>query len=161
MTPSCKRPFLESFKIWLSHANKGFWIYRIKYERNEKMKLFWFIFVNWHFREKPRPHKSRYFWNLIYIHFSHESAVRLVFRPRPKPVNPLTETLGWFSNRTGTSVDDGKARGKDWTRLTVLNSLLCHWSSQLFDLHASSSTDVPVLLLNQPTIFLKPLSGVV
>ena len=27
---------------------------------------------------------------------------------------------------------------------------LCHWSSQLFDLRAQSSTDVPVLLLNQP-----------
>ena len=110
------------------------------------------IFVNWHYREKPRPHKSGYFWNHIYIHFSQESAFRLVFRPRAKPVNPLTETLGWFSNRTGTSVDDGKARGKDWTRLPVLNLLLCHWSSQLFDLRVSSSTDVPVLLLNQPTI---------
>ena len=29
---------------------------------------------------------------------------------------------------------------------------LCHWSSQLFDLRAPSSTDVPVLLLNQPII---------
>ena len=27
---------------------------------------------------------------------------------------------------------------------------LSHWSSQLFDLRAPSSTDVPVLLLNQP-----------
>ena len=32
------------------------------------------------------------------------------------------------------------------------NLLLCHWSSQLFDLRAPSSTDVPVLLLNQPKI---------
>ena len=64
-------------------------------------------------------------------------------------------------DRTGTSADDGKARGKDWTRLPVLNLLLCHYLSQLFDLRASSSTDVPVLLLNKPTIFLKPLSGVV
>ena len=29
---------------------------------------------------------------------------------------------------------------------------ICHWSSQMFDLHAPSSTDVPVLLLNQPVI---------
>ena len=29
--------------------------------------------------------------------------------------------LGWFSNRTETSVDDGKARGKDWTRFLVTN----------------------------------------
>ena len=32
----------------------------------------------------------------------------------------------------------------------VLNLPLCHWSSQLFDLRAPSSTDAPVLLLNQP-----------
>ena len=32
----------------------------------------------------------------------------------------------------------------------MLNLPLCHWSSQLFDLRAPSSTDVPVLLLNQP-----------
>jgi len=31
----------------------------------------------------------------------------------------------------------------------VLNLPLCHWSSQLFVLRAPSSTDVPVLLLNQ------------
>ena len=30
------------------------------------------------------------------------------------------------------------------------NLLLYHWSSQLFDLRAPSSIDVPVLLLNQP-----------
>ena len=50
----------------------------------------------------------------------------------------------------GTSVDDGKAREKDLTRLPVPNLPLCHWSSQLFNLRAPSSTDVPVLLLNQP-----------
>ena len=32
----------------------------------------------------------------------------------------------------------------------VPNLPLCHWPSQLFDLRAPSSTDVPVLLLNQP-----------
>ena len=35
----------------------------------------------------------------------------------------------------------------------MLNLPLCHWSSQLFDLPAPWSTEVPVLLLNQP-IFL-------
>ena len=34
----------------------------------------------------------------------------------------------------------------------MLNLPLCHWSSQLFDLRAPSSTDVSVLLLNQPNI---------
>ena len=37
----------------------------------------------------------------------------------------------------------------------MLNLLLCHWSSQLFDLRAPSSTDVPVLLLNQPIVCTK------
>ena len=60
--------------------------------------------------------------------------------------------LGWYSNRTGTSVDDGKAREKDWTRLPVPNLQLCYWSSQLFNLRAPSSFDVPVLLPNQPII---------
>ena len=55
-------------------------------------------------------------------------------------------------NRTETSFDDGKARGKDQSRLPVPNFPLCHWSSQLFDLRAPSSTDLPVLLLNQPNI---------
>ena len=59
--------------------------------------------------------------------------------------------LGWFSNRTGTSFDAWKARENDLTLLPVPNLSLCHWSSKLFDLRAPSSTDVPVLLLNQPT----------
>ena len=56
--------------------------------------------------------------------------------------------IGWASsNRTGTSFGDGKVRG-----LPVPNLPPCHWSSQLFDLRAPSSTDVPVLLLNQPNV---------
>ena len=62
------------------------------------------------------------------------------------------QLIDWFSNRTGTSVDDGKVRGKDKTLLLVPNLPLCHWSSQLFNLHVLSSTDFPVLLLNQPNI---------
>ena len=58
-------------------------------------------------------------------------------------------TISWFSIRTGTSVDDGKAHWKDLTWFLVPNLTLCHWSSQLFNLCALSSTDVPVLLLNQ------------
>ena len=33
------------------------------------------------------------------------------------------------------------------------NLLLCHWSSQLLDLHVSSSTDIPALLLNQLNLY--------
>ena len=49
------------------------------------------------------------------------------------------------------SSDDGKAHRKDQTRLPVPSLPLCHWSSQLFDLRVLPSTDVPVLLINQPT----------
>ena len=42
-------------------------------------------------------------------------------------------------------------RTKHDFRCSVCRSaILCHWSSQLFDLRTPSSTDVPVLLLNQP-----------
>ena len=37
---------------------------------------------------------------------------------------------------------------------------LCHWSSQLFDLRAPLSTDVPVLLLNQTNNFFKGTDGI-
>ena len=67
-------------------------------------------------------------------------------------LGPNHVILGWFSNRTGTSVDDWKARGKDYTRLLVPNLPLCYWSSHLFDLRAPSSSDAPVLLLNQPIV---------
>ena len=43
--------------------------------------------------------------------------------------------------------------GKDQTQLPVPNLLLCHWSSQLFDLHALSSTDIRTLLLNQLNLY--------
>ena len=58
--------------------------------------------------------------------------------------------IGRCNNKSGTSFDDGRARRKEETRLPVSNFPLSHWSSQLFDLRAPSSTDVPVLLLNQP-----------
>ena len=51
---------------------------------------------------------------------------------------------------TRTSFDVGKVREKDLTLLPVPSLPLSHWTSQLFDLRAPSSTDVPVLLLNQP-----------
>ena len=38
----------------------------------------------------------------------------------------------WFSNRTGTSFDDGMARVTDWTRLPVPNLPLSHRSNQFF-----------------------------
>ena len=52
---------------------------------------------------------------------------------------------------TRTSFDDGKVHEKDLTPLPVPSLALSHWTSQLIDLRAPSSTNVPVLLLiNQP-----------
>ena len=67
-----------------------------------------------------------------------------------KPRSHVRILIGWFSNRTGTSLDDGKTRGKNLTRLPESNLPPCHWSCQLFDLR------VPVLLLNQPNIWAIP-----
>ena len=63
---------------------------------------------------------------------------------RPGSPTPCKQAL---SNTTGTSFDNGKGRGKDLTRIPVLNLPLCHWSSQLFDLRVPSSTDVPALVI--------------
>ena len=40
----------------------------------------------------------------------------------------------------------------DFRCLICRSAILCHWSSQLFDLRTPLSTDVPVLLLNQPNV---------
>ena len=147
MTPSCKRPFLESFRIWLSHANEGFWIYRI---------LIW--------RKLRKRNEFGHICRLTIV----KSPVRSKSGSGGLPSGiPSTHETSESSHRNirmifhFTLVDDGRARGKDWTRFPVFNLLLSHWSSQLFDLRVSSSTDVLVLLLNQLNIFLKPLSGVV
>ena len=58
----------------------------------------------------------------------------------------------------GTSFDDRKASRKDQNRLPVPNLPLWHWSSLLFDLRTQSSTDVPVLLLNQPFMWILGLN---
>ena len=34
--------------------------------------------------------------------------------------------VSWLSNRTGTSINDGKARGKDWTWPPLRNLPFCH-----------------------------------
>ena len=48
----------------------------------------------------------------------------------------------------GKSVDDGKARRRDYTWLPVHKLQLCHWSSPLLDLRASLTTHVPVPAAN-------------
>ena len=62
----------------------------------------------------------------------------------------ISTNVNLRKKRTGTSVDDLKARGKDQIRLPLPNSPFCHWSSQMFDLRAPLSNDVPLMLLNRP-----------
>ena len=67
-------------------------------------------------------------------------------------------TIGWFSNRTGTSVDDGMHKLNNWLdqwQSGKLGSGSHVWS---FPCAFPSSTDIPVLMLNQPivTIEFKP-----
>ena len=62
----------------------------------------------------------------------------------------ISTNVNLREKRKGTSVDDLKARGKDQIRLPLPNLPFCHWSSQMFDLRAPLSNDVPVMLLNRP-----------
>ena len=72
------------------------------------------------------------------------------------PGTTQTSSPFWSSNRTGRSVDHGKARGKDWTLHPVpavcRSPLVKPVVWQLFDLRTPSSTDDLVLSLNQPNM---------
>jgi len=59
-----------------------------------------------------------------------------------------------YSKRTGTSFDDEKARRKEGTKLDFRCPICRSTTGQasFFNLLAQSSTDVPVLLLNQPIL---------
>ena len=46
--------------------------------------------------------------------------------------------IGRFSKDNVTSIENTKARGKEWPRLPVLSFPLCHWSIQFWDLRAPS-----------------------
>ena len=74
------------------------------------------------------------------------------------PGTTQTSSPFWSSNRTGRSVDHGKARGKDWTLHPVpavcRSPLVKPVVWQLFDLRTPSSTDDLVLSLNQPNMSL-------
>ena len=50
------------------------------------------------------------------------------FKSESYPLQLSTKELkvSWLSNRTGTSINDGKARGKDWTWPPLRNLPFCH-----------------------------------
>ena len=58
--------------------------------------------------------------------------------------------LAWFSNRTGTSVDDGARKSDTWLDQWQSGKLGTKSCVQSFLCAFPSPTDVPVLLLNQP-----------
>ena len=62
----------------------------------------------------------------------------------------LTSILGWFNNRTGTSVDDGARKSNRLPDQWQSGKLTTGSSVQSFPRAFPSSTDVPVLLLDQP-----------
>ena len=39
----------------------------MKEMKKKKNEMILVVFGDWQYREKPRPHKSGYFWNRIYI----------------------------------------------------------------------------------------------
>ena len=84
------------------------------------------------------PSKQSRFWNSS---------------PPPSPAKwlpPSVQVIGWFSNRTGTSVDDCARKSNN--RIDQWQSGKLGTGSRVlsFPLAYPSSNDVPVLLLNQP-----------
>ena len=60
------------------------------------------------------------------------------------------EILGWFSNSTGTSVDDGARKSNNWLDQWQSGKLGTRSRVQPFPRAFPLLYDVPVLLLNQP-----------
>ena len=58
--------------------------------------------------------------------------------------------FGWFSNRTGTSVDDGARKSKNWLDQWQSDKVGTGSRVQSFSRAFPSSNDVRVLSLNQP-----------
>ena len=72
------------------------------------------------------------------------------------PLFSTVNIIGWFSNRTRTSVDDGAHKSNNWLDQWQ-NGKLNTWSHVQSFLRAFPlSTDVPVLLLNQPSMWQIP-----
>ena len=63
---------------------------------------------------------------------------------------PALVPSGWFSNRTGTSVDDGERKLSNWLDQWQKSKLGTGSRVYSFPRDFPSSTDVHVLLLNQP-----------
>ena len=61
------------------------------------------------------------------------------------------EIIDWFSNRRGTSVDDGALKSDNWLDQWQSGKLSTGSRVWSFPSAFPSSTDVPVLLLNQPS----------
>ena len=62
--------------------------------------------------------------------------------------------LGWFSHRTGTSVDEGSRKSNNWLDQWLCGKLGTGSQVQSFPHAFPSPNDVPVMLLNQPNIAL-------
>ena len=67
--------------------------------------------------------------------------------------------IGWFSNRTGTSVDEGARKSNNWLDQWQSGKLGTGSRVWSFPRAFPSSTDVPVLLLNQPNMWVKFVVG--
>ena len=63
------------------------------------------------------------------------------------------------SNRTGTSVDDDARKSNNWLDQSQSSKLSTGSRVQSFPCAFSSSTDVPVLLLNQPNVSVTGFTG--
>ena len=77
-----------------------------------------------------------------------------------RSANSLNLIVGWFSNRTGTSADDGARKSNSWLDQWQSDKLGTGSRVESFSRAFQSPNDVPVLLLNhQPSMWTWCLKG--
>ena len=64
-----------------------------------------------------------------------------------------SSSIGWFSNQTGTSVDDGARKSNNWLDQWLSGKLCTGSRDYSYSRAFPTWNDVPVLLLNQPLKF--------
>ena len=91
--------------------------------------------------------------NVLLVLKQQKGALNLPARSSLKTPSLRARSLGWFSNRSGMSVDDGARKSNNWLDQWQCDEWGIGSRTLSFPRAFLSSADVPVLLLNQPIIF--------
>ena len=102
----------------------------------------------------PRGDTSRsHTWNIVPAVRKNSSPEYWIFTSVLVGSSPRSSLLGWFCNRTGTSVNDDARKSNNWLDQWHSGKLSTGSRVESFPRAFPSSTDVPVLLVNQPVYF--------